>query len=258
MASIIRSAKSGNEWTEIEMEAYNIKLAFQDTQAFFGEIPFSFPAVDREVLTAPTANGTLNDAAYNLLAQLDLAMVPTEHGDSAVTDFAVALFHSIGYVHRPRAIHTRKTLRFMVCGEHKDVKPNICIVDRESNDIILVVQEDTYFGCVNPHAQLIAEAIAAFQNNNNRRQMVGLRKCDRKVIPGIIMVGTSPSFFKIPVSQELVRCVERGQYPPTPTIVTGHVPDVPRPDRRFSEGMKPLDSRCAILQCYEAFKRFIF
>ena len=72
------------------------------------------------------------------------------------------------------------------------------------------------------------------------------------------MTGTSPSFFKIPVTQDLSRSVERGQFPPTPTVVTGHVPDLPRPNRRFSEGMKPLDNRRSILQCYEAFKRFIF
>jgi hypothetical protein len=35
------------------------------------------------------------------------------------------------------------------------------------------------------------------------------------------------------------------------------VPNIPRPSRRFSEGMKPLDSRRAVLECYEAFKRFV-
>jgi hypothetical protein len=66
-----------------------------------------------------------------------------------------------------------------------------------------------------------------------------------------------PSFFKIPVTHELTRCVEYGTFPLTPTVVIGHVPDIPRPNRRFSEGMKPLDNRRAILQCYEAFKKFI-
>jgi hypothetical protein len=71
------------------------------------------------------------------------------------------------------------------------------------------------------------------------------------------MVETSPSFFKIPVTRELTRYVEGGTFPPTPTVVIGHVPDIPRPDRRFSEGMKLLDNRRAILQCYEAFKKFV-
>jgi hypothetical protein len=71
------------------------------------------------------------------------------------------------------------------------------------------------------------------------------------------MVGTFPSFLKIPVTRELTRCVKYGQIPNTPTIVTVHVPDIPRPNCRFSEGMKPLNNQLAILQCYEAFKKFL-
>ena len=57
------------------------------------------------------------------------------------------------------------------------------------------------------------------------------------------MVGTSPTFFKIPVTTELAQCVQRGDYPATPTIVLGHMPEIPRPAHRQSEGMKPLDNR---------------
>ncbi|PBK67270.1 hypothetical protein ARMSODRAFT_889451 [Armillaria solidipes] len=258
MANTIRSAKSGNEWTSNELEAYNIRIVFQDTQTFFEETPLPAPSIHQDILTAPTADDAADDASYNLLAQLDLAMMPSESEESAVDDFAVALFHSLGYIHRPRAIRTRKELRFFICGESKYAKLDVCIIDRDANDIILLVQEDKRFaGKRDPHAQLVAEAIAAFQDNNARRLSVGLDPLDSKVIPGVIMVGTSPSFFKIPVTQELTRCVESGQFPHTPTIITGHVPDIPRPNRRFSEGMKPLDNRRAILQCYEAFKKFV-
>jgi hypothetical protein len=68
------------------------------------------------------------------------------------------------------------------------------------------------------------------------------------------MTRTSPTFFKIPVTAELDRGIH---YPANPTIVLTHFPDLSRPELRLSEGMKPLDNRRAILQCYEAFKRFI-
>ncbi|KAH9475528.1 hypothetical protein JR316_0012643 [Psilocybe cubensis] len=258
MANIIRSAKSGNEWTDNELEAYNINITFQDAPTFFGETPLPAPAVSQEVFTALTADDAANDIAYSLLTQLDLAMMPAEPEESAVVDFAVVLFHSLGYLHRPRAVRTRKKLRLLICGEKKYAKPDVCIIDRNENDIILLVHEDKRFGGdTDPHAQLIASAIATFQNNNAQRRSAGLDPLNSKVIPGIIMVGTSPSFFKIPVTQELTRCVAQGQYPPTLTIVTGHVPDIPRPSRRFSEGIKPLDNRRGILQCYEAFKKFV-
>ncbi|KAK2459785.1 hypothetical protein APHAL10511_008217 [Amanita phalloides] len=240
MANLIRLAKSGNEW------------------AFFDLPTLPAPSVHPDILNASTANDAANDASYNLLAQLDLAMMPSEPQESAVDDFAVALFHSLGYIRRPRAIRTRMELRFFTCGKFKYAKPDVCIIDRDQNDIILLVQEDKRFGGDrDPYAQLIADAIAAFQDTNSRRRVAGLNVLDSKVIPGIIMVGTSPSFFKVPVTRELTECVETGTFPPTPTIVTGHVPNIPRPDRRLSEGMKPLNNRRAILQCYEALKKFV-
>ncbi len=76
-------------------------------------------------------------------------------------------------------------------------------------------------------------------------------------MPGITLIGTTPIFYKIPVSVELVRHVARGTYPSQSTIVSGHVPAVPRPFRRYSEPMKPVDTREAILRCYEAFKAVV-
>lgn len=182
MANFIRSAKPWSEWTDNELEAYNIRISFQDTQTFFGETPLPAPSVDEEILTAPTADDAVSQATYRLLSQLDLAMMPSEPEESAVDDFATALFESLGYLNRPRAIRTRKGLRFFICGEYKNAKPDICIIDRNTNDIILLVQEDKRFcGNMDPHGQLIAEAIAAFQNNNARRRSVGLDPWNSKV-----------------------------------------------------------------------------
>ncbi|KAF9059189.1 hypothetical protein BDP27DRAFT_1431667 [Rhodocollybia butyracea] len=103
-----------------------------------------------------------------------------------------------------------------------------------------------------PYPQLVA-----FQAMNAQRRSRGFEILASKVIPGIIMDGTSPAFFKIPVTQELQYGVMTGTFPDTPTIVTGHVPMIPRPNRSSNEGMKPLDNRRAILQCYEAFKQYI-
>ncbi|KAJ3857464.1 hypothetical protein EV368DRAFT_30192, partial [Lentinula lateritia] len=67
-------------------------------------------------------------------------------------DFAVALFHFLGYIHRPRAIRARKELRFFTCG---DVKVDVCIINRDVNDITILVQEDKQFGGDGePHPQL--------------------------------------------------------------------------------------------------------
>jgi len=59
------------------------------------------------------------------------------------------------------------------------------------------------------------------------------------------------------MTTELIQCVQRGEYLATPTVVLAHIPEIPRPTRRLSEGMRPLDNRHIILQCYEAFKQFV-
>ncbi len=71
-------------------------------------------------------------------------------------------------------------------------------------------------------------------------------------MPSIVMVHTSPIFFKITVTQTLSTHIRHGTYPPEETRVTYCYPPVPRPTR--SEGMRPLDNRRKILRCYEAYK----
>ncbi len=76
-------------------------------------------------------------------------------------------------------------------------------------------------------------------------------------MPAISLVGTMPTFYKIPVTTNLVHNVWSGTYPSEPTIISVHVPDLPSPHHHFDEGMKPLDNRQAVLCCYEAFKGIV-
>lgn len=66
-----------------------------------------------------------------------------------------------------------------------------------------------------------------------------------------------PTFYKIPVTSNLVRHVRHGIYPSEATVVSVQVPDLPRSCPRHNEGMKSLDSRQAVLRYYEAFKRIL-
>jgi hypothetical protein len=152
---------------------------------------------------------------------------------------------------------TRTDIPLLICGEERHAKTDVCIVD--SDDILLLIQEDKrHKESKDPEPQLIAEAIAAFQTNNTRRtRILGQDSIIHKVMPGITLKGTSPIFYKIPVTTELRQSVALGLYPPTPTVVHAHLPQVARPSRRLSEGMKPLDNRASIFACYEAFKSFV-
>ncbi|KAF9555688.1 hypothetical protein CPC08DRAFT_121445 [Agrocybe pediades] len=156
----------------------------------------------------------------------------------------------------------RRDLPFLVCGEFKSANMDVSIVDDEQGDILLLVLVQEYrhpedAPPCDPLSQLVANALAAFTESNEHRILRRLPPLKSKIMAGIVMDGTVPTFFKIPVSQELVAHVQHGTYPPTPTVVTYCSPPVPHPARLSIDGMKPLSNRRPILSCFEAFKSIV-
>ncbi|KAK0463679.1 uncharacterized protein EV420DRAFT_1638603 [Desarmillaria tabescens] len=72
---------------------------------------------------------------------------------------------------------------------------------------------------VNPEPQLIAEAIAAFHQNNLSRIAARPAPLQQEINPGITMRGSTPMFFKIPIMQCLIDNIVSGVHPQQPTIV---------------------------------------
>jgi hypothetical protein len=218
------------------------------------------PCVDNAVLTTQDADAAEEDDLFLFLRTMDMAMHPAPDEESAVLDFVMQLFKILGYIgwKSGRFARTRKELHFLVCREIRRAKLDACIVDC-TNDILLLVHEEKaqLAGGGEPHPQLIAEAIAAFDaNNDKRRRIQGLKPFASKVIPGIVMTRAMPTFYKIPVTSNLARAVNSGLFPDEETIVYAHYPQLPRHYFRFAEGMKALDNRQILLSCYEAFKQF--
>ncbi|KAF8332396.1 uncharacterized protein EI90DRAFT_2885864, partial [Cantharellus anzutake] len=52
MANLIRSAKSGSDWTRNELAAYHIECHREEPLAFFGVQALPQPLVDPELLTS--------------------------------------------------------------------------------------------------------------------------------------------------------------------------------------------------------------
>ncbi|KAJ6631068.1 hypothetical protein B0H10DRAFT_2207452 [Mycena sp. CBHHK59/15] len=85
-----------------------------------------------------------------------------------------------------------------MCGRRFDDKPDLVVMDED--DFILLVQQ-RYNSSAEAEPQLIAEAIAAFYENNIRRRDLGLATVPNQVFAGIVMSGTGPAFYKILVSE---------------------------------------------------------
>ncbi len=166
MANLLRTAKSGSDWTSSELDAYHIKIVPVDPLDFFGVQALPPPQVDPEILEHVEAADMIQDRNAELISLLDL--------ESAVVDFTVELFKVLGYVKRDRVARTRVDLPLLICGEYHHARTDVCLVDHSRNDILLLVQEDN-------ESQLVAEAVVAFSRNNQSRRDIGLPPLDEKV-----------------------------------------------------------------------------
>ncbi|KAK6967040.1 hypothetical protein R3P38DRAFT_2753981 [Favolaschia claudopus] len=258
MSQLIRSAKSGSDWTQNDLDSYRIRVEYLDVATFFQIPDLPQPTVRHPaILTLSDPANTTDEDVYQFLRGMEQAMLPLDAEESAVDDFAVLLLREVGYAPLGRIIRTRKDIPLVICGENRHAKTDVCIID--DSGILLLVQEDKrHLEGGNPIPQLIAEAIAAFQSNNvTREQVLGLPPLHSKVVAGITMKGTAPIFFKIPMTQELSAAVMGGRYPIVETVVQALLPPIERPSSRLVEGMLPLDNRLRLLSCYEAFKQFV-
>lgn len=188
--------------------------------------------MDAELLECPTADKMAIEANCRLLLYMDKATNPVPDEESAVIDFMVQLLNRVGYDHKDRIARTRKKIPFFLCGEWSYVKADVCLVSGNMNDVLLLVQEEKrHLGPVDVRPQLVAGAVAAFQDNNRWRETVlGIQPLYSKTIAGIVMVGSSPTFFKIPITTGLVQSIEQGMCPADHTDVLMHVPEIPRPE----------------------------
>jgi hypothetical protein len=256
LENLIRLAKSSSDWTSKELLAYNIAIYEQDQAQFFGgPLPEYYVGPIGFIQHEDCVQG-LDAPSLSLIKRLDLTRMIKAGEESAVDDFAVELLQVLGYETERTVLRTRQNIRLNVCGEKVVAQTDICLLDA-SSEILLIIKEDkTHIrNDFDPEAQLIAEAIGAFQENNaKRKNILLLDPLEVQVIPGITMEGTFPRFYKIRVTADLDRAVRDGQYPGAPTFVCRHTPRVPR---RRSDGMRPLDKRRLVLQCFEAFKKFV-
>ena len=188
-------------------------------------------------------NGIADKDDRNFFFYLEEVMAIPPGEESAVDDFAAHLLALLSYDDASRFIRQRKDIPLFMCGGQTHAKTGVCVVDRNLG--ILHVQEDKrHLEEVDPEPQLIAEAIAAFQHNNTRLQRIGMQPIQAKTIPGITMIGSTPTFYKITITQDLVEAVETAQYPENQTSVHKLVPPVDDLAQLSRNGMKPLNNSC--------------
>jgi hypothetical protein len=242
----------GRKWTQDDLLAYKIKIIYEGLGAFFGvtELP---PFVGNDPLTQDIANAT-DSWTSHLRFYTDGVAGPDrpDNRESGTLGFVRDLFNLLPYAGVKRSVAIKFPLRYLA-SRGRPPQVDACVID-DTCTILLVVKADSRWRGSDPDPRLISEAIAAFHNDNvMNAKHLGTDPLTSKVMPGIVMDGTMPTFFKIPITTELVTAVGSGERPELDTTVHAYRPEVPRP----GEGMKPLDNRSIILSCFEAFRQFL-
>ena len=255
MANLSRFAKSGSDWSANELIAYNITILSIPPDEFFPTPDPSLDHIDRDILNSPpglNTNPAVSNAAATYLGYLDLAVRATQ--ECFIDDFAAETLKLLAFNGRGTAISRNYNIPFTICADGSRVaQADVCLSNVSTSDLLLLVRGKALTNGTDSEAQVVAGAIAAFQFNNVKRRERGFDPLDTMTIPYIMMTGTRPTFYLIPVTTELSNAVITGQYPATQTqvlrcaTVAKHVPYI-------SAGMENTEYRKLALKHFLAFK----
>lgn len=110
-----------------------------------------------------------------------------------------------------------------ICGEEtrcdSQDNTNICLIHQKTGIVLLVAVARSQGSKTDPEPQLVAEAIAAFGENNKRLRELGLPEKDTMPFTGITMKGIAPTFYNITVTKALYDAVKEGKCPKDKTVI---------------------------------------
>lgn len=255
MANLIRSSKSGSKWTTHDLEAYNIRVSSQSPANFYGQpLPpvESLSSLDPNLLSGTLHTQGVSEETYRVLEYLDLAARRNSSQESAIDDVAKEILRALGYENHGLVLRSRYDLPLVVSGvRNRSAKTNVCLIHSSSTTLLVIQENKTIISHSNPEPQVIAEAIATFQFNNRIRAQCDKSACDSMIIPCIMMIGTRPTFYLVPVTKALSEAVATGQYPLSSTVVKECIVES---NSSPGGGMETPEFRKVALQHFAAFR----
>ena len=220
MANLTRSSKSPSDWTGWPTIS-PLRIRHLD---FFSRPRSTF---GRHIIDSPIDADNVSDSTYQYLTHLDLATQENMPDNFSRETLRIA--------ERGLVLISRFIIPLMICGDYLcSVETSLCLLNREAMILLILRQGKPVFNFTD-EPQVIAEAIAAYQHNNENRQTRGLLILDAMSIPCITVSRLRPTFYLVPVTKALSDAVATGRYPKAKTKVaccfTIH-------SRRVREGME--------------------
>ncbi|KAF9565087.1 hypothetical protein CPC08DRAFT_704899 [Agrocybe pediades] len=183
-----------------DLNSYNISIVEISPAQFFESSADPDPALDDldPAIWSNAVEPNLSKVAARYLGHLDLATHVFPEG--AIDDVAKATLELLRYDGRYITLSTCYNIPLTICGTTLDAQAAVCLIYRPSTTILLVlVDEKTLLNKAgNAETQVVRQAIATFQFNNERRKERGQPILERMTIPCISMCGTVPTFYLVP------------------------------------------------------------
>lgn len=267
----------GSEWTDNELDFFRIEVHHEENfKSFFLREPPNIEDLPEDVQNMLSIDlsdvGALRKMDWNVFTHKHtsrfvkhiLAVTKTHiNEESAVDDFARTLLECFDYDEGDLVICSREELKLDMCGSRTSAKPDLC-VETIKLTIKLLVQEDKSYQTsmdktlsnTNPEAQVIAEAIAAFQENNKIRRRLHLSSEKEQIIPCITMLGTCPTFYLFCVTHDLAEAVRLGEEPDEISIVKRY--SIPMIGLPLGDAMLDNEIKLHAFQCYFSLRKYLF
>ncbi|EFJ20013.1 hypothetical protein SELMODRAFT_418717 [Selaginella moellendorffii] len=229
--------RSGSSWSKRELKFFKFKVtevnSFQD---FFGEPPCTVfgnswqEFLDLDMTSAHLVSSTkeisFRSRAIELLVKDIISATKTHKGhESCVDDLVKKLLEYFHYDRNGGSVRSRITIPLRMSHHKTEANPDHTVED-EATTVKMLVVEDKSSEVANdrehkghhPEAQLLAELVAAVQENERLHKVHDLGDMsEQMVFPGIVFMGTLPTFYLVTMTKALAHCVRRGQ---RPTFVT--------------------------------------
>lgn len=146
MAALIRSAKSGSDWTPNELAAFNITVRHVDVQQFFGVAQLPAPTVAPVILNhGDRPNGQLSKTERQFFSRLNNASFHPVDVESTVGDFAKMLLEMLNFDDEnlvvERLVRSRVEMTFIMCGQKAWAKADLVLAEQPSQFILLVAED---------------------------------------------------------------------------------------------------------------------
>ena len=212
-------------------------------------------------------NHTTSEIVKTVIKDIIAVTKTHKSEESAVDDMARNLFLMFRFDAGQLSVRSRITLKLNMAGDYFEANPDVCIETLDLSIKLLVqqevlVQEDEGDDVASnedqePEAQLIAKAIAAYQTNCKTLYNQGREDeiPDVQNMLGVVLVGTCPTFYVIPVSRAFSDNLRRGIQPNEDMIVSKYMIKNSPVDLRNT--ILCSHHRHEIMQCFEAFKRML-